>query len=329
MCAEFAPPEHAEQAKKLIEEVVGAMLCLSDALRKREYDRKLGRPEEGQPRRRTMEQVLLDRNAISPAELTMAKNFALAVGFELHDALIQRRLAPQEVIVMAYAESIGLPYLDLLDVHPDEALVQRIPAFLARKKSCVPLMVDDDQLLVVSPFPIAPKVAEELHEQFGLTVRTVLCAPNVVNDLLNRHFSPARPDLAAGDTSRSANAPKPDDPAPAKSPASLAARRTDAAATALADLQAASRGDDDEQIAARAAVRALAKAEPTSAEVLQFRQMVAFAAFSIAATVFQTSYSIYAFVFFHPYRLSVFFLGWVVAAIIAGVTWSVTKLLSA
>ena len=32
----FAPAEHAEQAKKLIGEVVGAMLCLSDARRKRD-----------------------------------------------------------------------------------------------------------------------------------------------------------------------------------------------------------------------------------------------------------------------------------------------------
>jgi hypothetical protein len=107
------------------------------------------------------------------------------------------------------------------------------------------------------------------------------------------------------------------------------ARRTDAVATALADLQAASRGEDEEQIAARAAAKALAKNEPASAEVLQFRQMVAFAAFSIAATLFQTSYAIYAFVFYHPYRLSVFFLGWVAAAIVAGITWGITKLLSA
>ena len=41
----FVPPEHAEQAQKLIQEVVGAMLCLSDALSASvSTDRKLGRP---------------------------------------------------------------------------------------------------------------------------------------------------------------------------------------------------------------------------------------------------------------------------------------------
>ena len=340
-----SPAEHAELAEKLIREVVGAVLCLSDAQRKREYDRKLGRPEEGRPEKRSMEQVLLERKSIGPEELAKAKNFALAVGFELRDALIQRKLATAEDVMTAYAESVGLPFLDKQDVHPDETLVGQISALLARKNSCVPLMIDDEQLLVVSPFPIGPQAARELSEKFGKTVRTVLCTPGVVNNLLDRHYSRARnPVNRIANLAKNRSVPTSisgqdaavqDIPAPAKSPSSVPAkspsspgsRRTESVAAALAEMQAASRGDDEEQIAARAAAKHVAKA-PDSPEDQQFRQMVAFAGFSLSATVFQTSYAIYAYVFFHPFYFSIFLLGWVLAAVVGGLTWFVTKMLS-
>jgi hypothetical protein len=177
----IATPEHAEEARQLIQQLVKAVLCLSDAHRKREYDLSLKRPDPGIVKRRTMEQALLAQNAIDPDELTKARNFAVSVGIELRDALIQRKLASADVVMLAYAESVGLPYLELADISVDEALSQQMPPLLARKNSCVPLMIDDNQLLVASPLPLAPQAAEELYLKFGMPVRTVLCTPSDIN----------------------------------------------------------------------------------------------------------------------------------------------------
>ena len=50
---------------------------------------------------------------IDQAALDKARNFAKAIGVEVRDALVQQKLAKSEAVMPAYAESIGLPYLDL------------------------------------------------------------------------------------------------------------------------------------------------------------------------------------------------------------------------
>ena len=43
----------------------------------------------------------------------------------MRDALVQQKLAKHEAVLPAYAESIGLPYLDLADMPMDAALIAR------------------------------------------------------------------------------------------------------------------------------------------------------------------------------------------------------------
>ena len=83
---------------------------------------------------------------------------------------MQQKLAKPESVMPAYAESIGLPYLDLADIHLDPQLATRLPATLARQNSCAPLMVDGKQVLFVAPNPLDPDVEQELRLRMGLPV---------------------------------------------------------------------------------------------------------------------------------------------------------------
>jgi hypothetical protein len=105
----------------------------------------------------------------------------------------------------AYAESIGLPYLDLSDIQIDPALAARMPAALARQNSCAPLMIDGNQMLVVAPHPIDPDVEQELRLRLGLPVRTILCTPAAITEVLDRHFprEAAAAEMASGFVPRS------------------------------------------------------------------------------------------------------------------------------
>ncbi len=130
----FAAGDYAGPSQELLNELAKAMLCLTDARRKREYDASLGRSDAGEGRRRSFEEVLLANKVIDRDQLTKARNFATAVGLEIRDAVVQQKLASTEAVMLAYAESLGLPYVDLTETGVDPALVQKVPAAICRQR---------------------------------------------------------------------------------------------------------------------------------------------------------------------------------------------------
>lgn len=193
----YATGEYAEQSQELLNELARAMLCLTDAQRKREYDVTLGRKEGGVGRQRTLEEVLLANKVIDQEQLEQARRFADQVGMDIRDAILQRKLATPDAVMLAYAESQGLPYVELDDVGVDEALVPQIPPATARQHSCVPIMADGGQVLMASPNPLIPDVEDDLRLRLGMPVRTVLCTPVSVNQAIAKHYPRDMPAPAA------------------------------------------------------------------------------------------------------------------------------------
>jgi Type II secretion system (T2SS), protein E, N-terminal domain len=218
----FATGDFAQQSQDLLNELAKAMLCLTDTRRKGEYDASLGRGEGSKRRKHTLEEILIGRKIIDSAGLDKARNLAKAINLEIRDAVMQQKMAPPDAVMMAYAESLGLPYIDLGDVGVDEQLVPKVPAVLARQHSCVPVMADKGELLMASPNPLIPEIEEELRLRIGMPVRTVLCTPGEVNAALAKYFpkEAAVAQMAAGVGSGTAPAsvakPAPKEKAPAE-----------------------------------------------------------------------------------------------------------------
>lgn len=186
----YAAGEFAKQSQDLLNELAKAMLCLTDQQRKGEYDAVLGRKDaSGKSKARTFEQILLASKVVDQAALEKARNFAKAINVEVRDALVQQKLAKAEAVLPAYAESIGVPYLDLTDMPLNPALIAQVPPTIARQHSCVPVMVDNKQLLMASPNLIDPDVEEELRLRFGMPVRSVLCTPANINDAIAKYVA--------------------------------------------------------------------------------------------------------------------------------------------
>ncbi len=207
----YATGEFGPQSQALLNELAKAMLCLTDAQRKREYDISLGRKDAGEMRRRTFEEVLLLNQLVSREQLDKARSFADAVGLDVRDAVLQQKMASAEAVMLAYAESQGLPYVDLGDLGVDETLARQIPPPLARQHSCVPIMADRGELLMASPNPLIPDVEEELRLRFGMPVRSVLCTASALNEAIGKYYprdavamTPAAPQAAAPSSSPAA-----------------------------------------------------------------------------------------------------------------------------
>jgi MshEN domain len=185
----FAAGEFAKQSQDLLNELARAMLCLTDSQRKAEYDVTLGRKDaKVGTKGRTFEQILLATKVVDQSALDKARNFAKAIGVDVRDALVQQKLAKYDEVLPAYAESIGLPYLDLTDVPLNPQLIAGVPPMMARQHSCVPVLVDGKELLMASPNPLDPNVEEELRLRFSMSVRTVLCSPANINDVIAKHI---------------------------------------------------------------------------------------------------------------------------------------------
>ncbi len=204
----YATGEYGPQSQALLNELTKAMLCLTDAQRKREYDVTLGRKEEAEGRRRSFEETLLANKVLTAEQLGKARAFSMTVGLEIRDAVLQQRLATPEAVMQCYAESIGLPYVELGELNLDESLIRRVPANMARQYSCIAVMVDDNQLLVASPIPLVPAVEDPLRLRFGMPVRSVLCTPRSVNELLPKYYSKEAMAAAAYDAAAAAAAAK-------------------------------------------------------------------------------------------------------------------------
>jgi hypothetical protein len=200
----YSAGEFGPQSQALLNELAKAMLCLTDSKRKSEYDASLGRKDSGAGKRRSFEELLIARKITDPAQLAKARTFANTVGIEMHDAVVQQKIAKSDVAMQLYAESIGLPYVDLADIPVDETLVPRVPAYLARQHSCAPVMIDDGQVLMATPHPLLPDVEEELRLRIGMPVRTVLCTPSEMNDCIQKYYPK---DAAAAEMAAKSKAP--------------------------------------------------------------------------------------------------------------------------
>lgn len=195
----YATGDYAEESQALLNELAKAMLCLTDAKRKVEYDASLGREDDG-PRRRSMDELLILRKVVDQEQLAKARKFADAVGLELRDALVQQKLAKPEVVTQIFAEAEGIPYVDLDDLGVAEEMIDKVPAVVARQHSCAPVMVDDGQLLVASPNPLDPTVEDDLRLRVGMPVRSLLCTSSGINAVVAKYYpkEKAAAEMAAG-----------------------------------------------------------------------------------------------------------------------------------
>ena len=191
----FAAGDFSDASQDLLNELARAMLCLTDLKRKKEYDISLGRKEGGiRKQQGGLADILLQKKLLTPEQLKVAESYGSAVGLSLRDAVCQKEFLSQLTIMQAFAQSEGLPFIELNDVTIDESLFPKISTVIARTHSVVPLMVEKDHLLLASPNPLDLHLEEDLKLRLGIQVRTVLCTSADVNRIIHRYYSQEKAD---------------------------------------------------------------------------------------------------------------------------------------
>lgn len=188
----YAAGKHSVRSQELLNELAKAMLCLTDTERKREYDVSLGREftAEESTGPRTMEDILVHKQIISQSQAEEARNHVERTGLDMRDAIVQLKMADQVTATQAYAEELGLPFIELTDLIPDDTVLDQVPKKLVKQHSILPLFVDDDKLLIACTHPPEPDLEEELRLRLNHPVRAVLATPLNINQGIAKYYAP-------------------------------------------------------------------------------------------------------------------------------------------
>ena len=200
----YASGQFSVRSQELLNELAKAMLCLTDPDRKREYDESLGREfadEEDTAGRRNVAQYLAKKKLIDRAQVKEVANFAEARGLTQRDAVVQMKLADASVATKAYAQELGMSFVDLNDMLPDDNILDQVPRSLVKRHSILPLFKDENVLLVACADEPDPELEDEIRLRFGIPMRPVLAVPLTINQAISKYYAPGMRDEATAPAS--------------------------------------------------------------------------------------------------------------------------------
>jgi len=187
----YASGTYQLESQELLNDLAKAMLCLTDPERKRDYDEGLGRvyDEDEEQIRPTIAQTLVRSGGLSREQVQEAEDFSDRRGLSLRDAVVQMKLVDAEVAAEALAMELGLPYVDLEQLTPDDSILAKIPRGLARRNTILPLFVDDDMLLVACVDEPTHDLEDELRLRVGVPMRRLIASPLSINQGIAKFYA--------------------------------------------------------------------------------------------------------------------------------------------
>lgn len=188
----YATGQYSDESQTLLNELAKAMLCLTDVEAKAEYDRSLGRVVEerdGKTGRKPLTAFLQDEGVLSSSQANEAKNHAERSGLSVRDAVVQLKYADREQATRAYANELGMAYVDLGEMIPEEAALDGLPKAVVRRFTCLPLFVDDQHILVACSDEPGMELEEEVRLRFGVPMRAVIASPTAIKESIDRYYA--------------------------------------------------------------------------------------------------------------------------------------------
>lgn len=189
----YASGQYSVRSQELLNELAKAMLCLTDAERKRDYDESQGRELEDDTDglgRKPMLRYLADNKSIARPQIAEIEGFADVRGLTLRDAVVQMKLVNATEATQALAQETGLPFVDLDDMIPEDEVLDQVPRKIARRHACLPLFVDDDVLLVACSDVPEVDLEDQIRLRFQMPMRPCLATPGAIKKAIDRYYAP-------------------------------------------------------------------------------------------------------------------------------------------
>jgi len=110
-------------------------------------------------------------------------------GRSLSAVLVEQGVAEEMHIARAVAENMGLAFVDLPAVDIDPTAATMLPIDLARRHSCIPIKIQDDELVVAMSDPANIFAVDDLRIVTGFDIRVVVAAESDLMNAIDRFAS--------------------------------------------------------------------------------------------------------------------------------------------
>jgi len=102
---------------------------------------------------------------------------------------VQLKLANQEQATRAYASELGLAYVDIADMIPEEQALDTLPKAVVRRYTCLPLFIDGDRVLVACSSEPSHDLEEEIRLRYNAAMRPVLSTPQSIKAGIDQYYA--------------------------------------------------------------------------------------------------------------------------------------------
>lgn len=132
--------------------------------------------------------ILIQRQVLSPDQLTEAKALQQQTGAKLQDTLVKLGYTTQEQVMSAIAEHSGLQFIDLTDVTIPPAVVELVPESVARENVVLPHSQDGAVLKIIMADPSDFDTVQKLQFILNKDIQPVLAPREQIIEAINRHY---------------------------------------------------------------------------------------------------------------------------------------------
>jgi len=150
-------------------------------------------------------ELLVEAGVIDDAQLMSALGEQRKWGRPLGMTLVRMGFVKEDALIDILANQLKLPVVKLSGKRVNPEVLARVPADLAEKHRCIPLLVNDEggqQVLYLGmEDPADLGALDEISFRLGEKVKPILVAPSELDEALGRHYhwaasvgSPLEPD---------------------------------------------------------------------------------------------------------------------------------------
>jgi type IV pilus assembly protein PilB len=132
--------------------------------------------------------MLLAAGVVSESQLREALAYQRNGTAQLGEVLIKLGHVDEPTLYRALAKQQGMPFVDLDKGRVAEAVLQRVPAEVAREQSLVPLLEKGGKIVIAIDDPLKRIVADQLQFVLGLEVSCALSGPSALRRAIQRYY---------------------------------------------------------------------------------------------------------------------------------------------
>ncbi len=137
---------------------------------------------------KSLGESLVSAGVIDESQLREALAYQRNGDISLERAIVKLGQADEATVTRHLAKQNGLPFVDLAKASLSPAVLERVPAEVAREQGILPLMVKSGKLVVAIDDPFKRILADQLQFMLGTEVACALAAPTVFARVLAEHY---------------------------------------------------------------------------------------------------------------------------------------------